>query len=41
MLRRWIVDPELVDPKAEMPSFGDRLTDAQLDAISGYLASRN
>jgi quinol-cytochrome oxidoreductase complex cytochrome b subunit/cytochrome c553 len=39
-LRRWIVDPELVDPKAEMPSFGDRLTDAQLDAISGYLSSR-
>jgi ubiquinol-cytochrome c reductase cytochrome b subunit len=39
-LRRWIVDPELVDPKAEMPAFGDRLTDAQLDAISGYLASR-
>ena len=39
-LRRWIVDPEQVDPDAEMPSFGDRLTDAQLDAISGYLASR-
>jgi mono/diheme cytochrome c family protein len=39
-LRRWIVDPELVDPKAEMPAFGDRLTDAQLDAIAGYLASR-
>jgi ubiquinol-cytochrome c reductase cytochrome b subunit len=39
-LRRWIVDPELVDPDADMPSFGDRLTEAQLDAISGYLASR-
>ena len=39
-LRRWIVDPELVDPDADMPSFGDRLTGAQLDAISGYLASR-
>jgi len=39
-LRRWIVDPELVDPEAEMPSFGDRLSDAQLDAIAGYLAAR-
>jgi mono/diheme cytochrome c family protein len=39
-LRRWIVDPELVDPEAEMPAFGDRLTDAQLNAISEYLASR-
>ena len=39
-LRRWIVDPELVDPDAEMPSFGDRLSDAQLDAIAAYLAAR-
>lgn len=39
-LRRWIVDPELVDPDAEMPSFGDRLTAAQLDAVSAYLAAR-
>jgi ubiquinol-cytochrome c reductase cytochrome b subunit len=39
-LRRWIVDPELVDPDAEMPSFGDRLSDAQLDAVSAYLAAR-
>jgi mono/diheme cytochrome c family protein len=39
-LRRWIVDPELVDPNAEMPSFGDRLSPAQLDAMSAYLAAR-
>lgn len=39
-LRRWIVDPELVDPDAEMPSFGERLTAAQLDAVSTYLAAR-
>jgi ubiquinol-cytochrome c reductase cytochrome b subunit len=39
-LRRWIDDPESVDPDAEMPSFGTRLTAAQLDAISNYLASR-
>ena len=39
-LRRWIVDPEAVNPDAEMPSFGSRLTAAQLDAIAGYLSSR-
>jgi mono/diheme cytochrome c family protein len=39
-LRRWIEDPELVDPDAEMPSFGDRLSAEQLDTIAGYLASR-
>ena len=39
-LRRWIVDPELVDPDAEMPSFGDRLTAHQLDAVSAFLAAR-
>jgi ubiquinol-cytochrome c reductase cytochrome b subunit len=39
-LRRWIVDPELVDPDADMPSFGDRLSSAQLDAVSTYLAAR-
>ncbi len=27
-LRRWIVDPESVDPDADMPSFGDRLSAA-------------
>lgn len=39
-LRRWIEDPELVDPDAEMPSFADRLSAAELDAISRYLAAR-
>jgi ubiquinol-cytochrome c reductase cytochrome b subunit len=39
-LRRWIEDPELVDPNAEMPSFADRLSAAELDAISRYLAAR-
>lgn len=39
-LRRWITDPEAVDPDAEMPSFGDRLTREELDAIAAYLASR-
>ena len=39
-LKTWIVDPEAVDPLAEMPAFGDRLSPEQLDAIASYLASR-
>jgi mono/diheme cytochrome c family protein len=39
-LRLWITDPEAVNPTADMPSFGSRLTPAELDAIAGYLASR-
>jgi ubiquinol-cytochrome c reductase cytochrome b subunit len=39
-LKTWIVDPEAVDPLAEMPAFGDRLSPEQLDAIAAYLASR-
>jgi ubiquinol-cytochrome c reductase cytochrome b subunit len=39
-LRRWIADPEAVDPDAEMPSFEKRLSAAELDAIANYLASR-
>jgi mono/diheme cytochrome c family protein len=39
-LRTWIEDPEAINPDADMPSFGKRLTPAQLDAIAEYLASR-
>jgi ubiquinol-cytochrome c reductase cytochrome b subunit len=39
-LRRRIVNPESVDPNAEMPAFGRRLSAAELDAIAAYLASR-
>ena len=39
-LRRWITDPEAVDPDAEMPSFEKRLSATELDAIASYLASR-
>ena len=39
-LKTWITDPEAVNPDAEMPAFGDRLTPEQLEAIAGYLASR-
>jgi ubiquinol-cytochrome c reductase cytochrome b subunit len=39
-LRVWITDPESVNPDADMPSFGKRLSPEQLDAIARYLASR-
>jgi ubiquinol-cytochrome c reductase cytochrome b subunit len=39
-LKTWIEDPEAVDPLADMPAFGDRLSPEQLDAIANYLASR-
>jgi ubiquinol-cytochrome c reductase cytochrome b subunit len=39
-LRQWIADPEAVNPDADMPAFGKRLTAAELDAIAGYLAAR-
>jgi ubiquinol-cytochrome c reductase cytochrome b subunit len=39
-LKTWIEDPEAVNPLADMPAFGDRLSPEQLDAIASYLASR-
>jgi ubiquinol-cytochrome c reductase cytochrome b subunit len=39
-LKSWIVDPEAVNPDAEMPAFGDRLSPEQLDAIARYLSNR-
>ena len=36
--RRWITDPGLVNPDAEMPAFGGKLSDAELTAIAEYLA---
>ena len=39
-LKEWIVDPEAVNPNADMPAFGDRLSPEQLDAIATYLVSR-
>ena len=39
-LRRWIINPEAVNPEAEMPAFGKRLTPAELDAVAGFLAAR-
>jgi quinol-cytochrome oxidoreductase complex cytochrome b subunit len=39
-LRRWIADPESVNPDAEMPAFKNRLSSDQLDLIAAYLSSR-
>jgi ubiquinol-cytochrome c reductase cytochrome b subunit len=39
-LRLWIVDPEAINPEAEMPPFGKRLSAVELDAIAAYLAAR-
>ena len=39
-LRRWIAAPSAVDPKSEMPSFGKRLSEEELEAIAQELAGR-
>lgn len=39
-LRLWITDPEAVNPEAEMPAFGRRLSPSELDTIAAYLAAR-
>jgi ubiquinol-cytochrome c reductase cytochrome b subunit len=39
-LRLWITDPEAVNPEAEMPKFGRRLSPVELQAIAAYLAAR-
>jgi ubiquinol-cytochrome c reductase cytochrome b subunit len=38
--RKLIDDPESVNPDAEMPSFGSRLTEAELNTMATYLAGR-
>ena len=39
-IRRIIMNPASVNPDAEMPAIGKRLTPEELDAISAYLSSR-
>ena len=36
-LRQWIADPEAVDPDAEMPAFGTRLTPGEMTALVEWL----
>jgi ubiquinol-cytochrome c reductase cytochrome b subunit len=37
---RWIADPGLVNPDADMPAFRGQLSDGELKAIAAYLAKR-
>ncbi|MHB8533525.1 MAG: cytochrome b N-terminal domain-containing protein [Solirubrobacteraceae bacterium] len=37
---RWITDPSAVDPIADMPAFGGKLSDAEMNAVSAWLASK-
>src|SRR5665213_1726833 len=39
-LTRWITNPSAVNPDAEMPSFGGKISDAELQSISAFLARR-
>jgi len=39
-LHRWISDPVAIDPYADMPSFKNRLTGGEMDAIVAFLAAR-
>jgi ubiquinol-cytochrome c reductase cytochrome b subunit len=39
-LRRWITDPARVDPLANMPAFGETLTEDEMTDLVGYLARR-
>jgi ubiquinol-cytochrome c reductase cytochrome b subunit len=39
-LREWISDPATIDENADMPAFGDRLSDDEMTAIVNYLAAR-
>jgi mono/diheme cytochrome c family protein len=39
-LKEWITDPSLVDPAANMPPFGDRLSESEPAQLADYLATR-
>lgn len=39
-LRRWISEPESIDPFASMPAFGGALTAEEMSAVVGYLGGR-
>ena len=39
-LTRWIADPSAVDPDADMPAFGGKISDAELKAVAEFLAQR-
>ena len=39
-LRDWITEPEAVDPFANMPAFGDTLSEEEMKAVVAYLSAR-
>jgi ubiquinol-cytochrome c reductase cytochrome b subunit len=39
-LRDWITQPDAVDPAANMPAFGEALTESEMTAIVNYFAAR-
>ena len=39
-LHDWITQPDAVDPAANMPAFGDVLTEREMTVIVNYLAAR-
>ena len=39
-LKEWIADPSVIDPAANMPPFGDRLSEDELTQLANYLAAR-
>jgi mono/diheme cytochrome c family protein len=39
-LVKWITNPAAVNPDSDMPAFGGKLTDAEMNAVAGYLAAK-
>ena len=39
-LHDWITEPEAVDPFANMPAFGETLSETEMAALVQYLARR-
>lgn len=38
-VKKWIKNPDKIKPNAQMPAFGDKLSDEQIDAVADYLFS--
>jgi ubiquinol-cytochrome c reductase cytochrome b subunit len=39
-LVKWITNPAAVNPDSDMPAFGGKLTDAEMNAVASYLAAK-
>jgi cytochrome c oxidase subunit 2 len=38
-VKKWIKDPDSIKPGAEMPAFGNKLSDEQINSLADYLFS--